>query len=270
MQLIQKLSPYIATISLDRHAVFCGDDRSSDLDLYIHWFGGIINPIFNDAVLSENDQPGSVNDTLKQLVRIKVPEYRDVAKVKGGIHSDEQTEGSKDIRTDILEGPIGCGYLFKRSAISGLLYTQREPIVTDLQRLLPEYFENDQDIEYAYDITKAHNRLAQRIGFMSPGREIGLEAIRQGALTMNVREGHASKQGVLNTDASVSLQTSKALAAGLATYWHDLGSVEQAQARISHNFTHKQHLIANALDAVATMRALGVEYIEVNRTTKVP
>lgn len=256
-------------VSLETNDVICGDDREP-IDykgLYIHWFGGELNPVYGLNILKEATQPGSVTGSWEQSVESTVPILRDVAGVSGGVHSDDTCEGDGKLKVDQADGDVGCGYALLRSDISELIVARRQLIIADAMNLQPELFESPQDIKYANDTIDAHDRLTKLDGFFTTGRGVVLTAIKQGAKPVVVRGKHTATTGIINEDASSSFDTGQAIKENLPAYDHDAGSLNEAYDRIHHLYPYDKRLrrIAGLIDTIGTMRALGVTDIAVRR-----
>lgn len=261
---IESLQPFLVEVSLAHTPIYCGDERPSDIEVYIHWFGGIANPIFNDAVYSEAEAPGSVTHSFKDIVANALPVYRASAGLIPGVHSDLATEKAETFDLGHVGPEIGCGYLFKRAQISQLIAQQGEMILQKAESLFPELFSPAGSLDYAQKVLQAHRDLAERVSFNSAGREVAFAAINSGALFMNVTGAHIARDGVINLDPSYSLNTTKAFNAGRPTYWHDAELVEYAQSKVAVSSSQKRRLV-NLIDTLGTMHALGVKNIFINR-----
>ena len=80
---------------------------------------------------------------------------------------------------------------------------------------------------------------------------------------MLVDGSHTGKDGIINRNTFSTLDTGAALHQGLPTYNHDAGFAEQVLEKLQPKFKHDARFaqIAGFIDAIGTMRALGVENI---------
>ena len=262
-EVLRTREPYFVEADLRKLPVFCGDEREGD-GLYIHEFGGIGNTAYNLMVLSEHAQPGSVEEPIDATVVSLVPILRERG-INAGVHSDEHAENSATLQTDKEIGKIGCGYLELRQPISKLIIERGREIVSILKEKDPVLYGNQHNRERAFDFCRAHGRMLERPIF-APGRKIALAAVKAGAPHNVVRGDHVGKVGILNK-RSGTLDSTRALRDGLPTYNHDSWAAVDTFDAIKdlYPYDRTDFEIANDVDAVGTMLALGVEDIEVRR-----
>ncbi len=266
-EIMHEMEQFYVPASLEENDVFCGDERepAGVTEPYIHWFGGILKPVYNLAILKEATQPSSVTDTFEDRVRSTIPVLRDVAKVNPGVHSDDTCEAGDQLDIDKTDGDVGCGYADKRAGISQLIAQTGTDIISDAMTLQPELFESAQDFEHAKMVVRAHASLAERETFFTSGRKVVLTAVEQGSKSMVVKGAHVGETGVINRDPASTIDSGEAFKAGLPTYNQDAGLLEQVYDRIHHLYPYDKRLvqIAELIDTIGTMRALGVKDIAV-------
>lgn len=275
---------YIDGLSLDTHDIFCFDERVvADADGtaddsgatealvvvtpedYIRAAGGGLNIVYNHAVVSEANDPFSVKGSFADHAGIIIPALIR-ARARPGVHSDVGAEDGNALRPT-PKGRVGCGYAELRPVISDFIASNGKRLVEDSAGLRPELFRGPNDYSFAHAVVAAHERLVERPGFITDGRSVVLTAVGQGSRVMLVEGEHTGKDGVFNLVAGTSLDSDAANRAGLAAYNQDSWAIEEAGDRIRDEFPHdKQHLqIAELIDALGTMRALGVEDVVVRR-----
>ncbi len=271
-EIVKGREQFYVPASLESNDVNCSDEREpvgvEEPYVYIHWFGGVLKPVYNLAVIKEVTEPGSVQDTFEQRVRSTVPVLRDVAGISAGVHTDEACEGDAKMDTARVDGDVGCGYALKRQDISGLIVARRTAVIADAMSLQPELFQSSQDMTYANEVVDAHKRLSERESFFTTGRKVVLSAVELGAKPMVVRGEHIGDTGIINTDPDTTIMSDQAFKAGMPVYNQDSGSLNQAYDRIRHIYPYDRRLqqIAELIDTIGTMRALGVTDIAVRRT----
>jgi hypothetical protein len=246
--------------SLDEHVIFCGDDREAAeaIGIYIHLFGGALNVAYNLAVMQEALSPDSVKDSF-QARAVETVAAMKAAGTRPGVHSD--TIAEKDAQG------IGCGYAGQRGPISGLIFERGEDIITDAKNLRPELFEQPESHSFARAAVDAHGRLATRAGFLTDGRAEVMGSVEEGASLMLVKGEHVAEEGIINLVPETSIDSSAANKAGLAVYDQDSWAAEDINRRLAHlhSYDGAKQAIAELIDTVGTMRALGVKDIAVRR-----
>lgn len=265
-------------VSLDTHEIFCFDERgiaeaethvpgieAATPDAYIHWAGGGLNIVFNQAVIDEANKPFSVTDSFERRTSRVVPVLFE-AGLKPGVHSDVTAEGGNTIRPT-PEGPVGCGYGEKRSQISLWIAENGTEVVRDAADLRPELFDGPDDHNFAHAVVAAHSRLVDRPGFITDGRRVVIAAAVEGSRVMLVEGEHTGTVGVFNLVPGTSFDSHTAAKEGLEAYSQDSWAVEEANDRLRHKYPYdkRQQQIAELIDGIGTMRALGVEDIVVRR-----
>lgn len=251
---------FYAPVSLDRHLIFCGDDREAAeaTDIYVHLFGGALNIAYNMAVMQETLSPDSVKDSFKTRAVETVTAMK-AADMRPGVHSDTNAEQAGK--------GIGCGYAGQRGPISGLIFQRSEEIIADAESLRPELFKRPESYEFARAVTDAHGRLASRPGFLTDGQAEVMSAAEAGATLMLVEGEHAAEEGIINLIPDTSIDSDAANKADLAVYDQDSWAAEAINHRLAHIYSYDQlkQAIAELIDTVGTMRALGVKDIAVRR-----
>ncbi|HEX5744566.1 MAG TPA: hypothetical protein VFX84_03925, partial [Candidatus Saccharimonadales bacterium] len=166
-----------------------------------------------------------------------------------------------------FDGAVGCGYAELRSRISGVIVDQGAELIRDAAELRPELFKDTDDYNFAHAVIAAHERLVERPGFITDGRSVVLSAAGQGSKVMLVEGEHTGTEGIVNLVPGSSLDSDAANGAGLEAYNQDSWAIEEAGDRVRPTYPHdKRHLqIAELIDVIGTMRALGVEDIAVRR-----
>lgn len=263
-ELLRTRERYFVEADLKKHKVLCGDERPAD-DIYIHLFGGVANTAYTLMALQEAQSEGSVSTPLDKAVVDTFNEL-DQAGIDAGVHSDDHSEHGEAIRTDVKDGDIGCGYLKLRQAISQGIADKEDEIVKILEEQDPELYGMEQNREKARGFARAHGRLATRDIF-APGRQIALAAIEAGAPSNVVRGDHVGKHGILDKRRGYTFDSAAAFDDGKPTYDHDSWAAKDTYVEIKDNypFDETDYEIANDVDAVGTMLALGVEEIAVRR-----
>jgi hypothetical protein len=253
---------FMVPVSLDENEVFCGDDRPADIDIYIHMFGGALNTAYGFVIMKEISEPGSVSDTFEDEVHSVVPVILHVAKVNAGVHSDQHTEQGSTLKTAEIDGDIGCAYALKRREISGGIFQDGDLLIGQLEQLRPELLESEADRAFASSVVAAHGRLAKRDGFFTSGRRVALAAASEGAPTTTVTGEHAANsKGIINLEPNTSLHTRLAQEASLPAYMEDSWAVKEINDRLRslYPYDSRQQEIAEAIDTLGTMRALGLK-----------
>lgn len=254
----QREDLYIPT-SLEKDVINCSDDRG--MGRYVHIFGGASNIPYNLAIVDETLQPGSVTDSLKDRTAQVVPVVETKGGVRQGVHSDETAEEGPHFHITRREGDIGCGYLFKREEISLHIGAIGAKLVTKAADLRPELFTEPADYEFAKNVTEAHQRLAEREGFLSPGRGVAMVAIEKGAETMVVSGPHVAESAEINLWKNKSLDGRLAHQADEPLYSQDEWAVEEIHERIHDEYPYDENQlkIAHLIDDLGVLSFLGVE-----------
>lgn len=265
VEVVQSREIFFDKVSLSNTLLACGDDRTKNL--LIKLMGGILNPIYQNIVMQELTDPGSVTDSFEEEAAKQTPLILKSGAPLGAVHSDTAAEGSDAINLDQPEGKVGCGYAELRQAISAGIFKNEEQVIAWAQILRPELFESDEDLLTAKQITATHGRLAERQSLFTSGREVVLTAADQGAQTVVVDGQHTAQEATVNLVADTTLDGSLAAEAGLEVYDHDSWALEEIQDKLRSEYPYdkKQQQIAEIIDVVGTLMALGVERIGVRR-----
>jgi hypothetical protein len=187
--------------------------------------------------------------------------------IHDGVHSDTHAETGDDIATD-GDSPIGCGYIKLRQTISQLIAEDPDKIVAEAERLRPELFTDPSDTDYAHDIVSVHESLAQDAGFFAGGsRKVAAAAASEGAPFMLVDGDHVAHVGILNLRPNSTIDSNAAHENSLSAYEHDawVGPELIPQLSFTKHFAARQWEIAELLDTIGTMWALGAYDIAVRR-----
>lgn len=263
-ELLQTREQYFAEADLRQLPILCGDERPSDSGLYIHKFGGVANTAYTLLVLSEASTKGAATTPLDEAVTSLIPilQERDI---DAGVHSDDHAEKGLVLQTDKEIGKIGCGYLELRQPISQLIIERGREIVALLKEIDPVLYGSQHNRERAFRFCQAHGRMIERPIYPS-GRQIALSAVRAGAPHNIVTGNHVGKAGIINK-RSGTLDSTQAIVDGLPTYSHDSWAAVDTFDTIKdlYAFDRTDYEIANDVDAVGTMLALGVEDIAIRR-----
>lgn len=266
-EVVSSREPFYSHVSLAENYVFCSDDRT--LGLHIKMFGGVLNPVYNLLVMKEVNQPHSVNQTLEAETNYLVPVIVTIGGVnKPGVHSDTTAEAGHHMKTERVEGKVGCGYAELRQAISGLIVDRGDEILKEAKLKLPGLFAGPHSDAQAYDIIEAHQRLADRSSFFTSGRGVILQAIKSGANSMVVDGTHADNAGgIINYVYNTGLEGGEAAAAGKPAYNHDAWASREVFDKVHHLYPYDrtQQDMAVVIDAIGTMKALGVEEIGIRQ-----
>lgn len=257
---------YYVHAALDQDPLFCGDDRGLEA-LYVQLFGGVINIAYNQAVVEEANQAGSVTNSLLGRTE-ELTELMVAHDMHPGVHSDTKSEKGDELRDD-EKGKAGCAYAELRPAISANIAELGDELVDEAVRLMPELFRTEEDRAFAKTVIAAHGRLAEREGFQSTGRKLILGAKEKGALTAVLTGEHIASDGIINTVSNSTLDSKTAGNEHLPAYNHDMWAAEDALERLGADNPYtsdpNQRKIANLIDAIGTMHALGVEAVAVRR-----
>lgn len=251
---------YYTAASLDTDPIFCGDDRNQE---GIQLFGGVLNLAYNEAVLEEVNNPGSVTDSLLSRVEAMTAKLQENG-MHPGVHSDTRTEGGSELRDD-AEGPVGCAYAELRKAISRLIGENGGGFVEEAERLAPELFEKPGSHEFGLAVAAAHGRLAGRDSFQAPGRKLVLGAISKGASKTVYQGEHIASDAIRNNRPGTRFDGPAAIKDGLPAYNHDGWASEEIAARLNDPSDPIERQIAGVIDWLGTIHALGVEAALVRR-----
>ena len=249
--------------------IACGDERASDYGLYISLFGGgTANTAYNYTIMAEVKTPGSSEGKTfaGDVVAVAKP-VKEVVGVKSSVHSTEEIEGGNKINPAENAQDVDCGYLKKRAIISALIAEKADKIIADAKALRPELFSDERANDFASEVTAAHGRMAKNSAYFTTGRDVANAAIAAGEESMVVRGEHVGREGIINLVEDTSINGTDALAAGLATYEHDAWAGQEIRSSLSELYPYdsREMAIADLIDAIGTMRALGVETIAVRR-----
>lgn len=262
--LLKTREQYFGDADLHKLPIFCGDERPSDSGLYIHQFGGIANPAYTLMVLAEANDPGSAQTPLDRAVTDLIPVLKERS-IDAGVHSDDHAEHGDKLQTDKEIGKIGCGYLELRQNISQLIIERGREIVAKLKEIDPVLYGSQHNRDRAFDFCRAHGRMIRQ-PIYPIGRKVALSAVAAGAPHNIVRGDHLGKAGIINK-RSGTLDSNQAFKDGMPTYDHDSWAALDTYDEIKdlYSFDRTDYEIANDVDAVGTMFALGVEDIAVRR-----
>jgi hypothetical protein len=259
---------YHAVESIRSLPIFCGDERLPLVDYpYLHVFGGVANPAYNSRVLEVANGQATANATFKEDVSSAAMILR-ANDIQAGVHSDTHSEKTDQMSTE-GDDPIGCGYIKLRRNISQLIAENRADIVQTAIQLRPELFADSDNITYAHRVAEAHEVLASDDAYFgSSSRQVAAAAIDEGAPSMLVGGDHSGLTGMINYLENTTFDTSDALNSDMPTYDHDTWAAQQMlnlipTAQISS--TSLQRETADLIDAIGTMRALGVIDIAVRQ-----
>lgn len=264
--LLRSREIFFEPANLETHALFCGDERPSDEASYIQAFGGALNTVYNFRIMNEALEPGSTNTSFKQDTAAIVPLIKEIAHAIPGVHSQEEAEGGTELKRDAAED-VDCGYAKKRQAISELIATQSNAILSDTINLFPELFTNEEDRRFGEQVVNAHAHMADMQPYFTDGRQVIVTAVDSGAAFMVVRGSHSGKDGIINVTPNSTFDTNGAYKADLPTYCHNAWATKEVADRLHGMVPYdaRQRAIAEMIDTVGTMRALGVETIAVRR-----
>ncbi len=262
-EVLQTREQLFTTVDIMTDPINCGDDRASELERYIHLFGGELFVPYTTAVLQETDTTGSAQPL--GALRSKLVAQQKARGVRGlGVHSDETAEQGSEIDLDKQAGPVGCGFAAKRAAISHLIHENREDIITEAEMLMPELFGEAWASEFAHGVADAHGRIAERSQLVvGDPRQIILDAVKDGDTTAIYRGGHTATVGIINTERNSSFLTGDAVEQEVAAYNHDLWASDQLFAMSDDAPNPAMAAIASLIDVIGTMKALGVTEIAV-------
>ena len=241
---------------------FCGDERPSELEVYLHLFGGGTKITYTYSVVRELLGPGSVTESFPTLVAAQAPTIIRTGGLRYGVHSDDHAEG--DMQLDINNPKIlniGCGYLGKRKDISNLIAVRAQDVLLVAQREVPEHFTDREDLNTANGLILAHGNLAERPGFITNGREVARAALNKGAKSMVVRGPHMGKICFINDKEGSTYSTTQAVNEGLPAYDDDTWVARKVFSNMHTLFPYDMRTLmqANYIDTIGTALALGVE-----------
>jgi hypothetical protein len=78
---------------------------------------------------------------------------------------------------------------------------------------------------------------------------------------MLVHGGHAADEGIINTEQGSTLNSNSAVQEGVPCYDYDIWASAEMLALMPENLDARQTAIANVIDTIGTLKALGVEHI---------
>ncbi len=266
-ELLQERERFFKFADINTLPVFCGDERTPvKQGMYIHVFGGVGFQAYNLGVMQEVVKPSSVNQPFEDLVVAQISPLQ-TSNVLAGVHSDESAEHGDKLNAHQLLGDFGCGYLAKRGPIGLLIVEKADLIIAETKILRPELFRGKVDDRHAAAVIEAQQRLATRPGFLTDGRTIGLKAIHHGAPSMVVSGSHSAQEGIINLVSDTSFDNTEANVNGRPTYDHDQWAAMAMFDKVRNLYPYdKRHYdIACTIDAIGTMKALGVETIAARR-----
>lgn len=267
-ELLQKFERFVvAGISIFKHKVFCGDEREPlTNEMYLHVFGGAANTAYNTEVLARAKTKGFRAKTYAKAVSAAAKAFKAVS-IAAGIHSDTHSEKGAALDPE-GEGEIGCGYVKLRRAISRKIADDPAAVVAEAESLRPELFTDPSDTSFGHMIAQSHASLADDDEFFSENsRKVAAAAMEEGAPSMLVAGNHTAREGIINLIAGTTFDSASVNKSGMSSYWHDAWGSSQMAAAYDNakEFTHKEWEIADTIDAIGTMWALGVETIAVRR-----
>ncbi len=256
-----------SNVLLNMYPIFCGDERPTEFPgLYIHVFGGVANPAFNNEVIARTK--GIVTgDTFKTAVGASAHTLIDKG-IEAGVHSDNHAETGNTMSTE-GDNPIGCGYIKLRQPISHIIAADPDKIIAKAEQLDPGLFTDPSDSHFAHQVVAAHAQLAADADFFaSSSRQVAAGAIEAGAPAMLVLGDHGAKAGIISKIPETTIDSNAANEDNEAIFVHDswaaldmldmMPNAEQSSSR-------REREIADLIDAIGTMWALGVEEITVRR-----
>lgn len=258
---------FYQSVSMRRDFWFCGDERESNLARYIRVFGGVANFAYNLDIMREVTEPGSVTGTMAESVSSLSTLLLHYG-IHAGVHSDDSAEQGEAFDVNATNNLIGCSYITNRQTISQLITSHGPQLIHEAMMQRPELFTEYGDTVFAKSVIKATERLAARESyFAAPPRSIAQAAIEHGAPAMVVKGTHSAKFGIINLVENTSIDSTQASQAGLAACSHDAWATEAAHDKLRQFFPYdkKQLMIAELIDTIGTMTALGVVQIETRR-----
>lgn len=265
VDLIADYEQFYGNVDLKTAEIYCGDDRSRDTD--INLFGGAGNVPYTLMVLQEEAQTGSVEQKVDEAVASLVPVLKEKG-IRVGVHSDEGHEPTSATEIDPVSNEgLGCKWLEARQAVSEVAASNVDKIITILEREDPGTYANDHTRARVQAICAAHGRLAER-NIHVPGRKIAAKAMEKGAPSIVLGGDHYKESdGFLNKRMGTTFHSEQAAAAGKPAYDHDSWAAKASFDEIHdlYPYDKKDFEIANDIDAVATLLALGVQNIAVRR-----
>jgi hypothetical protein len=262
---LEQREQFLRPASLKDLLILCGDERPAvGVDDYLQIFGGVLNVPYNIAVVQEANKPGSVTDSFESYITKVVPLVI-AAGLKPGVHSDEHAEHATTINTELIDAAIGCGYGEKRAIISrDVIANPSSGIMDDVKTVDPELLRTEADQMFARKVVEANGRLANRQSFLTTGRRAVLAAIEAGATGAVVNGDHIATVGLLIKREGTRFATREAWDAKLPAYTHQEWVAMAALNPVKDVFeiNPRQYEISTGIDAIGTMRALGVTTIE--------
>jgi hypothetical protein len=266
-ELLTSREPFFKNdVSLQYTPMFCGDERTALYDgSYLHVFGGVANPAYTSVVLARATRhSSSVNFT--EAVAEAAAESN-AASIAAGIHSDTHSETGQHIATE-GDSPIGCGYIKLRQPISAVIAEDPNKVVAEAETLCPELFTDPSDTNFAHEIVRAHKSLATDENFFTGNsRQVAAAAINKGAPTMLVDGNHIAVEGIINKKTHSTIDSNAASKSGASVYVHDSWANQELAAALPElqPYTRQQLEIAELIDTIGTMWALGVKTIAIRR-----
>ncbi|HET8709233.1 MAG TPA: hypothetical protein VFL85_03035, partial [Candidatus Saccharimonadales bacterium] len=232
-------------------------------NMYIHVFGGVANTAYNAEILSRATEEGVRHSTFEHAIAAAAKGCKN-AGVAAGVHSDTHSETAHEIDLASSE-PIGCGYIKLRRDISREIADNAVAIIAAAESSRPELFTDPDDTSFAHAVVQAHVSLAANDEYFGESRAVAGAAIAEGAPTMLVDGDHVATQGIINLASDTTIDSGTAFEAGKSIYVHDAWASEQLAKNYGNarNFSAKSWQIADLIDAIGTMRALGVTTIAV-------
>jgi hypothetical protein len=262
-ELLASREPYFAEVDIETSDIFCGDEREplGVKEPYIHMFGGALNVPFNSLIVTAATDLNTPLPTLAAAATADIFALK-AANIQGlGVHSDTHAEEGEDFQRDRQDGKVGCGYSELRQHISHTIVKNRNEILDDAERLFPELFADLEGYAMAQRIISSHEALAGRADTLGTGRSVVQAAIKAGAKVMLVDGNHVATQGIINTQPGTSFKSGEALRDGLPTYDHDHWAGQELFKRTGSKLDPRMFQRASIIDAIGTMKALGVTEI---------
>lgn len=246
-----------------RDEIFCGDDRPSNKECYIHIFGGALNIAYLRSITAKSldckNTPRTFMDAIDSTTELLVNQLG----LNIGVHSDDQTERQSN------PSNIGCAYAQNRQLISQLIFSYRTQIFNKAASLRPELFKDPNAIDISNVVFSAHQTLSKEgSSFFNnySGRKAYLEALKKGAHQMNVIGTHSElSQGIINLREGTTLNTNQALSLNLPAYNHDSWAVNSIFRSLPEYSNEVQAIIqiADLIDTLGTMQVLAIKNIEI-------
>lgn len=247
----------------------CGDERpvEGSNEVLINIFGGpAANVAWNILVMQEALNKGATIQPFADITGNVTSKL--IAKgVRVTVHSDQHTEHSSDFDVNANNpDDIGCGYLKLRQTISRVIGDRSNEIISILSREKPQLYDDETNQATLKKMIASNVALAERPQIFTSGRDVAKKAVAEGSETIVVVGEHEAKVGFLNTRENTSFDTKAAMTEGLPAYNHNSWAATVCYEAIKddeHKFPDIWFEIANDVDAIGTMLALGVEEIAV-------